>query len=304
MTSILSGQTVTLIGGDRRHDYLAHRLAQAGNQVRLVRRRPPVTGTIHHALTLDEGLNGAGVLVCPMSPFGEGGRVWSEDPEDLIRLDPASLRHLSEPRLVFAGSFPIELGTTVRLAGCEPVAMADTDELAILNSIPSAEGALQMALERTTVTVHGSTAVVLGYGRTGQTMARVLGALGARVRVIARRNGVRARAVADGHTAYSFDGLHTALAGARFAFNTVPASVLSRDDMRKLVAPAVIIDLASAPGGVDFEGARDLGHQAVLAPALPGRVAPETAAGYLGEFIERSVLDRLGSGSPGKGEIT
>lgn len=298
MTAILLGQTFTLIGGDRRHDYLAERLARQGAEVRLLRRRPPVFATAGHVRTIDGALVGATAVVCPMSPFGPGGRVWSDDPEDALYLDPAALGVLGHPRLVFAGSFPADLDSAFRQAGALPVAMADADEVAILNSLPTAEGALQMALERTTVTIHGTPAAVLGYGRTAQTMARVLGALGGRVRVVARRAAARARAVADGHAAYPWDELALALGGVRFVFNTVPAPVLDRDHLQALTLPAVIIDLASAPGGTDFAAARDLGHLAALAPALPGRVAPETAAGYLAEYIQRSVLGHLGSGPP------
>lgn len=65
----------------------------------------------------------------------------------------------------------------------------DMDEMAILNSVPTAEGAIMMAMQELPITIHGSTAVVVGLGRTGFTLARALLALGARVIAIDSESG-------------------------------------------------------------------------------------------------------------------
>ena len=57
------------------------------------------------------------------------------------------------------------------------VETAEDDVIAILNSIPTAEGAVQLAMERLPVTIHGST-VVVGFGRCGATLGRLLAAMG------------------------------------------------------------------------------------------------------------------------------
>ena len=57
--------------------------------------------------------------------------------------------------------------------------MTAVDEIAIANSIPTAEGAVQLAMERLPITIHGANALVLGFGRCGVTLARLLKAMGA-----------------------------------------------------------------------------------------------------------------------------
>ena len=59
-------------------------------------------------------------------------------------------------------------------------------EIAILNSVPTAEGAIQVAMENTEITIHNSRCLVMGFGRCGTTLARSLLALGARVTVCSR----------------------------------------------------------------------------------------------------------------------
>lgn len=294
--SPFSGRKVTLACGDRRDDYLGERLAELGADVWLLRRRPPRAAGMRHTSDPAEGLGGASVLVCPMPPFGPGGRVWSEDPEDRLFLTGPEFGLLARPSVVFAGSFPPELAAAAREAGCVTVSLAESDEVAVLNSIPTAEGAILLALERTTVTIRDSSCVVVGYGRCGQTLAQTLVGMGGRVRAVARRPEARARAKAAGCETFGFDELAVAVTGARFVFNTVPALVLVGDILSRAHPGAVIVDLASAPGGTDFEAAASVGVTAVLAPALPGRVAPESAASYLADVIFRVVSERFASG--------
>jgi dipicolinate synthase subunit A len=56
----------------------------------------------------------------------------------------------------------------------------------------------------------------------------------------------------------------------------------------------VVIDLASAPGGTDFNAARELGLKAELAPGLPGIVAPVTAGRIIAELIVRHLTNHDG----------
>ncbi|MCL6580490.1 MAG: dipicolinate synthase subunit DpsA [Firmicutes bacterium] len=289
----LDGRKVALVGGDRRQDYLAAILGEQGAECWLVRRRPPGPAGVRHSVDLREGVSGASLVVLPMPPFGPDFKLWSEDPEDSIRFPPELLVLLSRPAVVLAGSFPSDFAREADRLGCAAVPLGDLDELAVLNSVPTAEGAVLLALERSTVTIHGSRAAVLGYGRTGQTLASTLRALGGRVVVVARRPEARARAVAAGCEAARFEELADAVAGARFVFNTVPAPVLGEEILSRLGPCTVVVDLASAPGGTDFEAARRLGIEAVLAPSLPGRVAPETAAGYLAGVVLRVAAERL-----------
>jgi dipicolinate synthase subunit A len=75
-------------------------------------------------------------------------------------------------------------------------------------------------------------------------------------------------------------------------FNTIPVTVLSRDVLEGVPREAFILDLASTPGGTDFDAAEELGIDAVLAPGLGGR-APKTAGRYQWMGLRRMLLDRL-----------
>ena len=46
-----------------------------------------------------------------------------------------------------------------------------------------------------------------------------------------------------------------------------------------------MIDLASAPGGIDMESAQKYGVQTVWSLSLPGKVAPDTAGKILSQVL-------------------
>ena len=92
-------------------------------------------------------------------------------------------------------------------------------------------------------------------------------------------------------------GLRTnALAGALgdfdLIFNTVPALVLDASRLRETKEDCVILELASAPGGVDYDAARALGRRVVRAPGLPGRVAPRSAAAAIRDSVYHILEER------------
>ena len=145
-------------------------------------------------------------------------------------------------------------------------------------TLPTAEGAVQLAMEELSVTLHGARVMILGFGRVGKLTAHRLAALGARVTVAARDYGDLARAAAYGYGGVRLDGLDHELGGCALVINTIPAPVLDGRRLAWAEPDVFLLDLASAPGGIDLEAARRRGLRAVRAPGLPGRTAPVTAA--------------------------
>jgi dipicolinate synthase subunit A len=159
------------------------------------------------------------------------------------------------------------------------------EELAVANAVPTAEGAVQLAMEHLPITIHGSKVLVIGFGRVGRLTAQRFQALGARVSVAARKYEQLAWAQAMG-----FGGEHLAhlkgwLCGYDLIVNTVPTQVLGREELEDLNPSCLVLDLASKPGGVDLGAAGELGLTVVWALALPGKVAPVTAGAAIRDTI-------------------
>ncbi len=177
----------------------------------------------------------------------------------------------------------------------------EREEFAVANAVPTAEGALAIALEKMPVTLDGASAVVIGYGRIGKLLARRLKVLGAKVTASARKEADLAWIRADGMEAIRTGELGAWLDGhtPSVIFNTVPHTVLGRAELEKLPTSVLLIDLASKPGGVDAGAVRDYGHSVIWALSLPGKTAPLTAGRIIADTVLPVLVRRDGHSSGG-----
>jgi dipicolinate synthase subunit A len=167
------------------------------------------------------------------------------------------------------------------------------EEMAVLNAIPTAEGALQIAMEEMPITLHSSNVLVLGFGRIGKTLAKLLSALGANVFVEARKYSDIAWIRSNRYNPVLLNELENFIQDMDVIYNTIPSLVIDEKHLLKVRKESLIIDLASKPGGVDFKRAGELGVRTIWALSLPGKVAPITAAKYIKDTVY-NVIEELG----------
>ena len=290
----LKGINVAVLGGDAREIVLVSTLSRLGAYVKVV--GLPVNSDPPHVTicgSLEEALADVQAVILPVPGLLEKGNIYCVYEETPLVLTEALLVKLPPQAPVFAGFARPKLQEIVQRSNLKLIQVLSLDEVAILNSIPSAEGAVQMAMENTAITIHNSKSFVLGFGRTGASIARLLHGMGAKVTVVARSATHRARVYEMGMEATSFEELPDAIAKAEIIFNTVPKMVLTNCILNKVKEDAVIIDVASPPGGTDFDAAARLGIKALLAPGLPGKVAPKTAGQILAKIIPNLLAQEL-----------
>lgn len=166
------------------------------------------------------------------------------------------------------------------------------EELSVLNAVPTAEGALQIAMEELPTTIFGSRVLILGMGRISKSLIRILSGFSAEITVAARKCSDIAWAEIFGCKGVNIGSIESILPNTDILFNTVPASVLDGERLSLLNKECLVIDLASKPGGVDFDTASGMGIKAVWALSLPGRVAPVSAGRIIASTIENIVAER------------
>ena len=168
--------------------------------------------------------------------------------------------------------------------------LLDEKNVAILNAIPTAEGAIKLAIDITNFTIHGSNSLVLGYGKIGKVLSKMLHGIGANVFCEARKKEDLAFIKAMGYNSINIDELDNYLNDMDIIFNTIPSMILDERRLQCLKKDCAIIDLASTPGGVDFVKAKELNLNTNWALALPSKVAPLTAAKYLKDTVDELLL--------------
>ena len=165
-------------------------------------------------------------------------------------------------------------------------------ELILRNCIPTAEGALKIAIEERSETVFGSRVLITGFGNVAKAAARLLSAAGAEVCCAVRRSDAAAEAECSGYSSIMLSELCEHIGSFDIIVNTVPARVIGREELECAGSGCLVIDLASLPGGVDFSAAKELGIRTVHALALPGKVAPAAAGRYIAETAEIILSER------------
>lgn len=202
---------------------------------------------------------------------------------------------VSPDTVIIGGKFTPAVINMAQSKGRRIVDYFESEELQIKNTVPTAEGAIAIAMNELPVTINGSKMAVIGYGRVGKMLADKLYALGADVTVAARKSSDLAWAKSHRYSTLKIEtchGVSTLLslgAGYDVIFNTVPYWLFDKSILSRLDTNTLIIDLASAPGGVDSKAAGECGVRVIWALSLPGKCAPFTA----GKIICESINDIL-----------
>lgn len=282
---------VLVIGGDARQIEVARTLSALYKKVNIFGHpSEKLPDSVDSVTDLSKALVDPKVVVLPISGMNDAGMVRGYQADQLIDFG-SHFPGLKENTLIVTGQFTEKWLKRSEEMGIRVIQYAEDDRIAIPNSIPTAEGAVQIGMEELPITINGSTVIVCGFGRVGMATALAFKSLGARVIITVRRQALLDRAIELGLEAVFQKDLPEVLNSADIIVNTVPALVLTEPELAKASPEALIIDLASPPGGTDFEAAKRLKLKAILAPGLPGKVAPKTAAKILASVIPQLITD-------------
>lgn len=310
-----------VIGGDLRMTHLCKRLTEAGYTVStlgcgqdclpdgepILRREEE--GTLRVCTSLGGVTEKADALILPLPATRDGMTIHCpRDPACTVSLQAIVDLMIRSPRLLlFGGRLPMEFLDAARKNGITEDRITDyydSEVLQLRNAYLTAEAALMTAMELTDRAIQGTEVAVLGYGRIGKYLSRLLRGMGAVVTVCARREESLVEAAAAGcrpllmSDALPLGGLAPLCRGHAVLFNTIPAHILCRDLLMGLEKNALLLDLASFPFGVSDSDVRAAtaarGLRYLRVPSLPGSYAPRDA----GRIIAECILEDLSRRDP------
>lgn len=281
----MPGYAFTVIGGDLRMAWLAQLLADDGYIVKLFGHEEnefPFSCEIIHCSDIEIALANCDACLLGLPCSRDKKTVFAPFSSQTIHLSEI-VSFLTPDQFLFGGMLPdIDTGIT----------MIDysTDESFILyNTVPTAEGALQLLMEHSPDTVFGSKIAIVGFGRVAQQTACLLCAAGAHITVFARSKDARTKAETSGFDSGDIPDIIQNHHQYDAVLNTVPHILFSSDSLQKASNHTCFMELASAPGGFDMDAIRHYQLTYIPAVGLPGKVAPRTAAKY----IKNTILNRL-----------
>ena len=287
---------LAILGGDARQRYLARELSGRGFETAVWGLGSDSRiGNAVRCRDWKSAVASASALILPLPVTLDGSTLNSED-EEKLKLNTI-LDYTDAP--VFGGKFSESFILAAQARKKRIIDYFSSETMQIRNAVPTAEGAVSIAMQHLDKTIMGCRAAVIGYGRIGQMLSGLLLRMGADVTVAARNSLQLASARNFGaktirlDSALQYGGLMPICENGAYdvVFNTVPARLFDAEVLSNMSLETLLIDLSSVPGGIDFGAAKEKGIRAVWGLSLPGKYAPESAGSIicdtLIEYFER-----------------
>ncbi|MDR0813517.1 MAG: dipicolinate synthase subunit DpsA [Oscillospiraceae bacterium] len=272
-----------IIGGDMRQRFLAEGLHADGHRVSVCGLENSLAGAQFGA-PIQTVCAESDILILPLPALTAEGCVAAPLSNRIIYIADV-FEHAKRGGLILAGRVDRETRNSATQHSLTLIDYFDREEMTVRNALATAEGAVQILMEETSACLAGAKILILGYGRIGKLLARSLDSLNARVTVSARKESDRAWVECFGYSAVSPEEAESRLGVFDIIVNTVPSRVMTDERLQHVRQDALILDLASKPGGIDFQAAQELNLRIIWALSLPGRVAPKTS----GDIIRKTV---------------
>ena len=278
----------SVIGGDLRLSNLAGILARDSNEVNVfgMENSKDVieNKNIIKCNTLEEAIKKSDVIIGSIPFMKNNEEMYATFSDEKIKLnDLINKKH--KDKTFIAGSISNDAKTKLQSSFGKVVDIMQQEELVVLNTIATAEGAIDVAIRNTDTTIHGS--MILGFGRVAKEVANKFHGLSANVTCAARKKEDLAWIKAFGYKGVNINELGEDLNKFDIIINTVPHMIIDKEEMQYMKKNVLLIDLASSPGGINTEDAQKMDLKVVWALALPGKVAPVTSA----EFIKQTIYN-------------
>ncbi len=283
-----------VLGGDLRNVKLAKMLADDGNKVYSfgLDRSDEILddGRIENCTNLKSAIEKAQIIIAPIPFSSNGENINAPFSHDKIMIE--DLIKQNKGKIFITGSIKDNIKKELDEKYLEVIDIMKRDDLAILNTIATAEGTIEVAIKNTDKILQGSKVLILGFGRVGKIVANKFSKLSAIVTCAARKVSDLAWIKAYGYNSLNINDMLYDLKDFDIIINTVPQTILKEKELKHVNSEALLIDLASAPGGIDGKAAVNMGLNFIWALALPGRIAPTSSAKFIKDTVY-TILDEM-----------
>ncbi len=278
----------SVIGGDLRLCSLAEMLAKDKNTVSVFAMENSKeiieNKQINKCESIEEALDKSKIIIASIPFLNSNGEMYTSFSNVKIQLEDFTRKKHKE-KIFIAGNISNLAKEKLERSYERVIDVMKQEELAILNTIATAEGAINVAIQNTDVIIHGSSVLILGFGRVAKEVATKFHGLSAKVTCAARKLTDLAWIETLGYEAVNINELGEDLKKYDIIINTVPKMIIDKEEMQFMRQNVLLIDLASSPGGINIEDARKMSLKFVWALALPGKIAPVTSAKFIKDTI-------------------
>ena len=290
---------IAVLGGDLRQYAAASTLCEHGWKIALwgLEKSGELDRRIEHCNSFEEAVGSADAWLLPL-PSTVAGNLLNcplyTQAKGLKLKDIVS--DINEKTIVIGGRIPNDIVKDLQKRNIRTFDYFESEDFQIRNAYTTAEAALSIAMNSLNKEIKGAEIAITGYGRIAKHLCVILRALEVNVTILARKEADLAFAECLGAKTLSIESdlnkekaLSKLEKGYDIIYNTVPSWLFNRDFLERVDKKTFIIELASAPGGIDVCAAKELGSNVLWAASLPGKYAPESAGKLIGNCVNRII---------------
>lgn len=281
---------LSIIGGDYRTVKLIELLAEDKHLINIwgFDECQELKNISNHNIILDDNIskviNCSDIIIGPVPLSKDKKHILSEYTKNKLTI--SEFKNQIHNKLFLAGNIPDEF---INTNNC--IDLLKDEELTIANAIATAEGTIEILMKNTLKTLFSSNILIIGYGRIGKILSDRLKGFKANVFCSARGKDLN-WIKANGLNSVGYSELDEMLSKFDYIINTVPVMILDKERLKLIKQNTLIIDVASNPGGIDFEAAKKLNLKVLWELGIPGKMLPISAAKYLKETIYKTIKNR------------
>lgn len=287
----MSIHSLAVLGGDLRQCYLAEYMRASGHKLSCFGIMPFSFSEENFpakANSLTDALSDTALILGPV-PFSVKKGFLSTDPLLSVQITLQELLDALIPGQILAGgSIPDEFCRSCAEKQILVLDLLQDEDFLQKNAVLTAEGLLASLIHETPFSLMGRRVLLLGYGRCGQAIGRLLLPFDMEILVLEQEESRRLLARLDGMAAMAPVILPQDLLSFDLVINTIPAQVLTSTQLEQLPKHCIIFDIASAPFG--FQPKSTDGRRLVRCPGIPGKMMPETSGTLIGKIISERLL--------------
>lgn len=290
---------IAVLGGDLRQYAAASTLCEHGWKIALwgLEKSGERDKRIEHSDSFEAAVASADAWLLPLPSTVAGNMLNCPLSSEAKRLKLKDiLAPLNEKTIVVGGRIPLDISEDLKKRNIRIFDYFTSEDFQVRNAYTTAEAALSIAMNSLNREIKGAKIAITGYGRIAKHLCVIFKALGANITILARKEADLAFAECLGAQPLSIaseedkkKALCALECGYDIIYNTVPSLIFDRSFLERVSKKTFIIELASAPGGIDVCAAKELGSNVLWAASLPGKYAPESAGKLIGDCVNRII---------------
>jgi dipicolinate synthase subunit A len=287
---------ISVIGGDMRQIYLSNIMSQKNEIYIYGNEHDHLSSSVHIASSLEEAVKDACFIICPI-PFSKDNKhIYAINTKENI-LYKNLFNLITTKQSILSGPYKSEVLRLAKENNIHLIDIVASDEFAILNSIPTAEGVISMMIENVGITLANHKCLVLGYGRCGMAITDLVKKLNMDVSVasvydeelmMATIKNCKTIKIQDNKlvkinylTPNNIQNYNTiTLEEFNYVINTIPVALIDIELTKKL-DDYIFIDIANVY--------KDNKNKFINARGVPGKYSPKTAAKIISGVIEKEL---------------